>query len=128
MRTLVTQGIKVTVRTTFEGTFFKNYKMHFAYGYTISIENLTKDTVQLTDRHWDIFDALKDPETIEGKGVIGKQPIIPPGGTHTYSSGCLLAAPLGAMKGYYTMWNSSKEVSFEVEVPVFNLAAPFVLN
>lgn len=128
MKTLVTQGIRVSVRTNFEGTFFKNYKMHFAYGYTITIENTTKDTVQLTDRHWDIFDALKDPETIEGKGVIGKQPIIQPGGIHTYSSGCLLASPLGAMKGHYTMWNPAKEESFEVEVPAFNLSAPFVLN
>lgn len=128
MKTLVTQGIKVTVRTTFEGTFFKNYKMHFAFGYTISIENLSKDVVQLTDRHWDIYDALKDPETIEGKGVIGKQPIIQPGASHTYSSGCLLASPLGSMRGYYTMWNATKKESFDVEVPLFNLAAPFVQN
>ncbi|NNE77216.1 MAG: Co2+/Mg2+ efflux protein ApaG, partial [Pricia sp.] len=30
MITQVTKGIKISVLTSFEGTFFKNYKMHFA--------------------------------------------------------------------------------------------------
>ncbi|MEP2278734.1 MAG: Co2+/Mg2+ efflux protein ApaG, partial [Maribacter sp.] len=38
MITQVTKGIKISVQTTFEGTFFKNYKMHYAFGYTITIE------------------------------------------------------------------------------------------
>lgn len=128
MFTQVTKGIKITVETSFEGTFFKNYKMHYAFGYTISIENQTNSAVQLTSRHWDIFDSLKDTETIDGEGVIGKKPVIQPGKSHTYSSGCLLASPIGAMRGFYNMVNLSSTENFEVEVPTFKLAAPFVLN
>jgi len=54
----VTRGIKISVETTFEGTFYKNHKMHFAFGYDITIENQSKDSVQLMARHWQITDAL----------------------------------------------------------------------
>lgn len=128
MFTQVTKGIKVSVRTTFEGTFFKNYKVHYAFGYTICIENLSKDTVQLTARHWDVFDALKKMETIDGEGVIGRKPVIKPGGSHTYSSGCLLASPVGAMRGHYHMVNFTDAKEFEVEIPTFKFAAPFAIN
>ena len=102
--------------------------MHYAFGYTITIENQGKVTVQLVSRHWDVLDSLKEIETIDGEGVIGKKPVIKPGKSHTYSSGCLLTSPVGAMKGYYIMVNLSSSESIEVEVPTFKLAAPFVLN
>ncbi len=128
MITQVTKGIKISVKTSFEGTFFKNYKMHFAFGYTITIENQSSDSVQLITRHWDIYDALNDPEVVDGEGVIGKKPVIRPGESHTYSSGCLLASPLGAMKGFYNMVNFSSTEKFRVYVPAFRLNAPFALN
>ncbi len=128
MITQVTKGIKISVKTSFEGTFFKNYKMHFAFGYTITIENQSSDSVQLITRHWDIYDALNDPEVVDGEGVIGKKPVIRPGESHTYSSGCLLASPLGAMKGFYNMVNFSSTEKFRVYVPSFRLNAPFALN
>ncbi|GAK91871.1 ApaG protein [Nonlabens ulvanivorans] len=53
----VTRGIKISVQTSFEGTFYKNYKMHFAFGYVITIENQSKNSVQLTSRHWKIKDS-----------------------------------------------------------------------
>jgi len=128
MITLVTKGIKVTVQTSFEGTFFKNYKMHYAFGYTITIENQTKEPVQLISRHWDVLDSLKEMESIDGEGVIGKKPVIQPGRSHTYRSGTLLASPIGAMKGFYEMVNLSSTETFEAEVPTFKFAAPFALN
>ncbi|MEN1784479.1 MAG: Co2+/Mg2+ efflux protein ApaG [Bacteroidota bacterium] len=128
MITQVTRGIKVSVRTTFEGTFFKNYKLHYAFGYTITIENQTKNSVQLISRHWDVFDSLKQVEAIDGEGVIGKKPVILPGKSHTYNSGCLLSSPVGAMQGYYDMVEVDSKEYFEVEVPTFKLAAPFALN
>ena len=73
MITQVTKGIKISVKTSFEGTFFKNYKMHFAFGYTITIENQSKDSVQLTSRHWRIYDSLNETEILDGEGVIGKK-------------------------------------------------------
>ena len=128
MITQVTKGIKISVQTTFEGTFFKNYKMHYAFGYTITIENQSKDAVQLTSRHWKIYDSLNDMETLDGEGVIGKKPVIQPGESHTYNSGCLLTSPIGAMKGHYNMVIMSSAEKFRVYIPTFKFSAPFALN
>lgn len=124
----VTSGIKISVVTTFEGTFYKNYKVHFAFGYKITIENQSKDAVQLNSRHWLILDALNNTEIIEGEGVIGKKPVLRPGESHTYTSGCLLASPFGAMQGHYNMVNFTTARNFEVYIPSFKLSAPFALN
>ena len=124
----VTKGIKISVETTFEGTFYKNYKVHFAYGYKVTIENQSKDTVQLNSRHWKILDALNNEEIVEGEGVIGKKPVIKPGESHTYNSGCLLASPFGAMQGHYHMVNLADTKNFRVVIPSFKLSAPFALN
>ncbi len=128
MVTQITQGIKISVLTTFEGTFLKNHKIHFAFTYEITIENHSKDSVQLITRHWDIFDSLNDPETVDGEGVIGKKPVLKPGETHVYSSGCLLNSPHGAMSGYFNMVNFTTTRNFQVVVPAFRLSAPFALN
>ncbi|WP_299895767.1 Co2+/Mg2+ efflux protein ApaG [uncultured Aquimarina sp.] len=124
----ITRGIKISVDTTFEGTFFKNYKIHFAFGYRITIENQSKDSVQLTSRFWKIKDALSNTEIVEGEGVIGKKPVLKPGESHTYNSGCLLSSPFGAMKGHYNMVNFTSTRKFKVFIPSFKLSAPFALN
>ena len=124
----VTKGIKISVETTFEGTFYKNYRVQFAFGYKITIENKSKDLVQLNSRRWTILDALNHVEIVEGEGVIGKKPVIKPGETHTYNSGCLLSSPFGAMYGYYNMINFTSSKNFKVAIPVFKLSAPFALN
>jgi ApaG protein len=124
----ITRGIKITVHTSFEGTYFKNYKIHFAFSYEITIENYSKDSVQLISRHWEIFDSLNDVEIVDGEGVIGKKPVLKPGEKHTYSSGCLLSSPFGAMRGHFNMVNFTSTKNFSVVVPSFRLSAPFALN
>jgi ApaG protein len=124
----VTSGIKISVETSFEGTFYKNYKIHFAFGYRITIENMSKDSVQLTSRFWRIKDALNKTEIVQGEGVIGKKPVLKPGESHSYSSGCLLTSPFGAMRGYYNMVNFNSAKKFKVSIPSFKLSAPFALN
>lgn len=124
----VTRGIKISVETNFEGTFYKDYKMRFAFGYHITIENQSNDSVQLTSRFWKIKDALNDTEIVQGEGVIGKKPVLKPGEIHSYQSGCLLASPFGAMSGYYNMVNFTSTRKFKVRIPSFKLSAPFALN
>lgn len=124
----VTRGIKISVITSYEGSFYKNYKMHYAFGYTVTIENQSKDSVQLNARYWKILDALNNIEIVSGEGVIGRKPVLLSGESHTYTSGCLLAAPFGAMQGYYSMVNFTTSKSFKVAIPTFNLSAPFALN
>ncbi len=128
MVTQITSGIKISVTTNFEGTFYKDYKMHFAFGYKITIENLSNDTVQLLSRHWEVMDALNSTEIVDGEGVVGKKPIIKSGKSHTYSSGCLLASPLGAMQGHYNMINLSNNSHIKAAIPNFKLSAPFAVN
>ncbi len=124
----VTRGIKISVETNFEGTFYKNYKVHFAFGYMVTIENQSKDSVQLNYRHWEILDALNNTEFVDGEGVIGKKPVLKPGESHTYTSGCLLTSPFGAMKGHYDMVNLNNTNKFKVAIPAFKLSAQFALN
>jgi ApaG protein len=124
----VTKGIKISVETTFEGTFYKNYKIQYAFGYTITIENQSKDSVQLYARHWKILDALNNIETVTGEGVVGKKPVLKPGESHTYTSGCLLTSPFGAMQGYYNMVNFTTTKKFQVAIPTFKLSVPFAIN
>jgi len=124
----VTRGIKISVETTFEGTFYRNYKIQFAFGYMVTIENQSKDSVQLNARHWTILDALNNVEIVTGEGVIGKKPVLKPGESHTYNSGCLLTSPFGAMQGYYSMVNFTNTKKFKVAIPTFKLSAPFALN
>lgn len=124
----VTSGIKISVETNFEGTFYKNYKIHFAFGYRITIENQSKDSVQLTSRFWKIKDALNKTEIVQGEGVVGKKPVLKPGESYTYNSGCLLTSPFGAMSGYYQMVNFTSTKKFKVTIPSFKLSATFALN
>jgi len=124
----VTRGIKISVRTSFQGTYLKNYKKHFAFSYRIIIENQSNDSVQLNSRFWRIKDALNKNETIEGEGVIGRKPVIKPGESHTYSSGCLITSPFGSMSGYYNMVNFTSTRKFKVLIPSFKLSAPFAIN
>lgn len=102
--------------------------MTFAFGYQITIENQSKDSVQLTSRFWKIKDALNHTEIVQGEGVIGKKPVLKPGESHTYNSGCLLNSPFGSMRGHYNMINFSNSKKFKVSIPSFKLSAPFALN
>ncbi|MDO7171904.1 Co2+/Mg2+ efflux protein ApaG [Mariniflexile sp. AS56] len=124
----VTRGIKISVETTYEGSFYKNYKIQYAFGYTVTIENQSKDSVQLNARHWEILDALNNVEIVSGEGVIGKKPVLKPGDSHTYTSGCLLTSPFGAMQGHYSMVNFTTTKNFKVTIPTFKLSAPFAIN
>ena len=124
----VTKGIRVSVETRYEGSFLKNSISHHSFRYLITIENQSKETVQLIKRHWIIKESCKHPKIVEGPGVVGKKPIIKSGQVVQYESGCILNSTTGSMKGYYTMINHSSANEFRLEIPVFQLEAPFSLN
>lgn len=124
----VTRGIRISVKTNFQGTFFKEYKLNFVFGYQITIENQSNDSVQLNSRFWLIKDALGKNEVVQGEGVIGEKPVLKPGESHTYSSGCPITSPFGAMGGHYNMINLSSAHKFKVFIPSFKLTVPFAIN
>ena len=128
MVTQITKGIKISVDTFFQGTYYRESKLQYAFEYSISIENQSSEVVQLNSRHWVILDSLNNEEVVNGEGVIGKKPVIRPGQIYKYKSGCLLASPFGAMYGYYRMINLSNTKKFNVIIPSFKLSAPFAIN
>ena len=124
----ITQGIKISVKTQYEGAFIKSDVLLHAFSYYISIENQSKDTVQLISRFWKIKDSLNTKKEVKGDGVIGQKPILLSGETHNYTSGCILCSTVGAMKGHYKLVNFRTGKKIKVPIPLFNLSAPFSMN
>lgn len=128
MYTAVTSGITISVRTRFEPGFSAPLKNHFYYSYTILIENNNDYPVQLLRRHWTIIDAVGHHREVEGPGVIGVQPVILPGASHTYTSAADLSTLKGKMYGTYLMKRLDEPKEFRVKIPEFKLRVPYQLN
>jgi len=119
----ITKGIKISIETEFEGTFYKDDCIHYAFSYEVVIENQSPEVAQLIARKWNIMEALNENEIVIGEGVVGEKPVLIPGERHTYTSGCVLKSPFGAMKGSYLMVNLSNSKQFKVTIPTFKLSA-----
>lgn len=100
---------------------------HYVFAYTIEIFNRGDRAAQLISRHWIITDALSQIQEVKGEGVVGEQPVIKPGDSFQYTSGCPLPTPVGTMKGHYTFVGADGD-SFEVEIPEFVLSMPRTLH
>ena len=124
----ITKGIKISIRTTYDGTLYRNYRLYHNFSYYITIENKSQDTVQLTNRHWEIFDSLNDTDIVDGEGVVGQTPVLKPQDSYTYKSGCFLFSPIGAMCGFFKMTNFDTQENFNVTIPTFQLSTPVSLN
>ncbi|HBK71933.1 MAG TPA: Co2+/Mg2+ efflux protein ApaG [Flavobacteriaceae bacterium] len=124
----ITNGIKISVKTNFEGNFLQGNKICFSFSYSITIENQSNDSVQLISRHWEIFDALNNKTIVDGEGVIGEKPILAPKKSHTYSSFCNLISPTGSMKGHFNMINFTTTKNLKVQIPTFQLTVPAISN
>ena len=99
----------------------------YVFAYTINISNTGQQPAQLLTRYWLITDADGNKQEVQGDGVVGEQPKIEPGATHTYSSGTVVETPVGTMEGHYGMVDAAGN-HFNAAIPVFRLAVPGVLN
>ena len=99
----------------------------YVFAYTITIHNRGELPAQLIARHWIITDANNEVQEVRGLGVVGNQPLLKPGESFEYSSGCALATPVGTMKGSYQMVGEDG-TRFDAEIPEFVLAIPRVLH
>lgn len=118
-----TLGIEITVEPEFMADRSQPDAGRWFWAYTIHIRNGGSRTVQLMHRHWRITDANGRLEEVKGAGVVGEQPILPPGETFTYTSGCPLPTPSGIMAGSYRFVDDRGE-SFDVAIPAFSLDSP----
>ncbi len=119
-----TRHIRIVVRPQFLENQSQPDQGKFVWAYTITLENLSGDTVQLLTRHWIITDGIGHKQEVKGDGVIGEQPTLRPGDSFQYTSGCPLATPSGVMSGSYGMVDERGHI-FDVVIPAFSLDSPY---
>jgi len=123
----VTRGIRISVTPQYLEDQSSPEDGEFFWAYTIEITNETEQTVQLRSRVWHITDGQGFTEEVRGPGVVGEQPVIIPGGSFSYTSGCPLSTPSGIMVGSYQMEGEDGAL-FDVAIPAFSLDCPFAVR
>ena len=128
MVTEITSGIKVSVDTEYQPSYSSPSQFHYVFTYKVTIENMSEHTIKLISRHWQIHDSARQMREVEGDGVVGIQPVIEPGESHQYVSGCNLKSGVGKMHGTYLIERLIDGKSFRVSIPEFTMVVPFALN
>ena len=120
-----TRGIVVRVAVSYLPEQSEPGRGRWFWSYHVRLENEGNQAVQLLTRHWIITDGRGARHSVEGEGVVGEQPMIEPGASFDYVSGCPLATPTGQMQGSYHMMGEDG-AAFDVAIPRFALLAPAV--
>lgn len=116
----ITEGIRVTAQPFFLPDHSDPQEPRYVFAYQMRIENVGTEPAQLRWRHWYIHDEGAGDSEVEGEGVIGEQPVIPPGAVHEYQSFCVLKGPEGHMEGYYE-FERPAGTTFRATIPRFTL-------
>ena len=128
MVSAITKGIQVSVETTYQPDFSNPQQHHYVFTYKVRIENKSNHTVQLLRRRWEIYDATETRKIVEGDGVVGQQPILEPGESHTYVSSCNLKSGIGKMRGSFTFEKLMDGKLMEIVIPEFQLISTLFQN
>jgi ApaG protein len=128
MTSLITEGVQVSVETFYQEDYSNPLQGEYMFAYRVEIENYNSFPVQLHRRHWFIFDSNATRREVEGDGVVGVQPVILPGETYRYVSGCNLKTEIGRMVGTYQMENLNTREFFTVQIPSFDMVVPYKNN
>ena len=99
----------------------------YVFAYTITFENVGTVAAQVISRHWVITDANAHVQEVRGLGVVGQQPLLKPGESFEYTSGCQLETPVGTMRGEFQV-TAEDGMQFEAVVDAFTLSIPRVLH
>ena len=127
MSDTTTRGIRIQVRSEFLPDRSSPREGQFWFQYHVRIANIGEEVAQLISREWIITNAEGEVEKVKGPGVVGEQPVLPPGGSFEYSSFCPLKTPVGSMQGSYQMVTANGE-QFDAMIAPFTLAVPNSLN
>ncbi|MGP0173202.1 Co2+/Mg2+ efflux protein ApaG [Pseudomonas sp. NCHU5208] len=119
--------IDVSVTTEYLAAQSQPEQNRYAFSYTITIVNQGELAAQLLSRHWIITDGDGRVQEVRGAGVVGQQPHIEPGASHTYSSGTVMTTQVGTMQGSYQMLAEDGE-RFDAPIAPFRLAVPGALH
>lgn len=120
-------SIRIDVQTRFLPAQSDVRADRYAFSYTVTIRNESNETAQLLSRHWVIDDGAGHIEEVRGPGVVGETPRLKPGEAFTYTSGAVIASPIGSMRGSYQM-RSDEGRLFDAVIPEFALRMPRTLN
>jgi len=123
----VTQGIRVRVQARHAPEYSQPQRNQWFFLYTIQIANEGGEPVQLLSRHWIIRDATGRVEEVRGPGVVGETPVLGPGESFEYTSGCPLQTPFGSMEGSYEMTTAAGE-RFSARIARFALCEPGAIH
>jgi len=123
----VTQGIRVRVEAEYSPDRSRPSSHHWFFLYTVVIANEGDETVQLMTRHWVITDGNNRVEEVKGPGVVGEQPVLRPGESFTYTSGCPLPTPFGMMEETYQMVTRGGD-RFDARIAPFALSEPYTVH
>jgi ApaG protein len=123
----VTQGVRVRVVSRYDPSRSNPHQNQWFFLYTITITNEGSVTVQLISRHWIITNANGKVEEVKGPGVVGEQPVLAPGQSFEYTSGCPLTTLFGTMHGTYQMITAKGE-RFDATIAPFTLSEPHALH
>lgn len=124
----ISMGVQVSVETFFQPDYSNPANNEYMFAYRILIENHNDFTVQVLRREWQISDSNGEHREVEGEGVVGQQPIIEPGQSFQYVSGCNLRTEMGRMYGKYLVENINSKEVFYVNIPSFDMIVPFKMN
>ena len=124
---VTTRGIRIQVQSEFLPDRSSPKDGSYLFQYHVRITNLGSEVAQLISREWVITNADGEVERVKGQGVVGEQPVLPPGGSFEYTSFCPLKTPVGAMQGSYQMVTTDGE-RFDAVIAPFTLAVPNALN
>ena len=119
----ITNGIRVRVKARFDPTRSQPQQNQWFFLYHVTISNEGSVTTQLISRHWIITDANGKVEEVRGPGVVGEQPVLAPGQSFEYTSGCPLTTSFGTMHGTYQMERGDGS-QFDATIAPFVLATP----
>jgi ApaG protein len=119
--------ITVTVATHYIAEQSDPAGGRYVFAYTVTVQNTGTVPAQLISRHWVITDAEGEVQEVRGLGVVGHQPLLAPGQSFEYTSGCQLATAVGTMKGSYQM-TAEDGTQFDAPIPEFVLSMPRVLH
>jgi ApaG protein len=123
----LTRGVRVRVTARYSADHSHPASSRWFFLYTVTISNESDETVQLVSRHWIITDATGHIEEVRGPGVVGQQPVLEPGQSFEYTSGCPLTSPYGSMHGTYQMVTASGG-RFDAEIASFSLRGPYTVH
>lgn len=123
----VTRNVRVHVESEYAPERSDPSRNEWFFLYTVRITNEGGEVVQLLTRHWVITDGTGHVEEVRGPGVVGKQPILKPGESFEYTSGCPLSTPFGVMEGTYQMVTQGGE-RFDAKVAAFTLSEPYTVH